>query len=154
MMTKQQLIGLRISKTFPNEEIIEDFYVKKFYCMIDLYLPKRKFAIEVDELGQKDRKPKKENTRQKEIKEYLRCVFIIINLDDKDFSAYDGRGRIQPFLDKLKDEELEKLKGQIKELKKDKESNKKITQLEDEIKELKEELRNSAINQITNNFGK
>ena len=154
MMTKQQLIGLRISKTFPNEEIIEDFYVKKFYCMIDLYLPKRKFAIEVDELGQKDRKPKKENTRQKEIKEYLRCVFIIINLDDKDFSAYDGRGRIQPFLDKLKDEELQKLKGQIEELKKDKESNKKITQLEDEIKELKEELKNSAINQITNNFGK
>ena len=153
-MTKQQLIGLRISKTFPNEEIIEDFYVKKFYCMIDLYLPKRKFAIEVDELGQKDRKPKKENTRQKEIKEYLRCVFIIINLDDKDFSAYDGRGRIQPFLDKLKDEELQKLKGQIEELKKDKESNKKITQLEDEIKELKEELKNLAINQITNNFGK
>ena len=154
MMTKQQLIGLRISKTFPNEEIIEDFYVKKFYCMINLYLPKRKFAIEVDELGQKDRKPKKESTRQKEIKEYLSCVFIIINLDDKDFSAYDGRGRIQPFLDKLKDEELQKLKGQIEELKKDKESNKKITQLEDEIKELKEELKNSAINQITNNFGK
>ena len=154
MMTKQQSIGLRIRKTFPNEEIIGDFYVKKFYYMIDFYLPKRKFAIEVDELGQKDRKPKKENTIQKEIKEYPRCVFIIINPDDKDFSTYDGRGRIQPFLDKLKDEELQKLKGQIEELKKDKESNKKITQLEDEIKELKEELKNSAINQITNNFGK
>ena len=28
IMTKQQSIGLRIRKTFPNEEIIEDFYVK------------------------------------------------------------------------------------------------------------------------------
>ena len=29
IMTKQQLIGLKIRKTFPNEEIIEDFYDKK-----------------------------------------------------------------------------------------------------------------------------
>ena len=29
MMTKQQSIGLSIRKTFPNKEIIEDFYVKK-----------------------------------------------------------------------------------------------------------------------------
>ena len=35
IMTKQQSIGLRIRKTFPNEEIIEDFYVKKFDYMID-----------------------------------------------------------------------------------------------------------------------
>ena len=28
IMTKQQSIGLKIRKTFPNEEIIEDFYVK------------------------------------------------------------------------------------------------------------------------------
>ena len=41
IMTKQQSIGLRIRKTFPNEEIIEDFYVKKFDYMIDFYLPKK-----------------------------------------------------------------------------------------------------------------
>ena len=51
MMTKQQVIGLRIRRTFPNEEITEDFYVKKFDYMIDFYLPKRKLATEVDELG-------------------------------------------------------------------------------------------------------
>ena len=39
IMTKQQSIGLRIRKTSPNEEIIEDFYVKKFNYMIDFYLP-------------------------------------------------------------------------------------------------------------------
>ena len=38
-MTKQQSVGLRIRKTFPNEEIIEYFFV--------------------NELGHKDRKQKK-----------------------------------------------------------------------------------------------
>ena len=65
IMTKQQSIGLRIRKIFPNEEIIEDFYVKKFDCMVDLYLPKRKLAIEIDKLGHEDRKQNKENKRQK-----------------------------------------------------------------------------------------
>ena len=38
-------------------------------------------------------------------------MYIIrINPDEKDFSAYDGLSRIQAFIDKLKDEELEKLK--------------------------------------------
>ena len=65
IMTKQQSIGLRIRKTFPNEEIIEDFYVKKFDYMIDFYLSKRKLAIEVDELGHFDRDQITENKRQK-----------------------------------------------------------------------------------------
>ena len=52
-MTKQQSIGLRIRKTFPNKKIIGDFYVKKFDYMIDFYLTKRKLVIEVEELGHK-----------------------------------------------------------------------------------------------------
>ena len=71
IITKQQSIGLRIRKTFPNEEIIEDFYVKKFDYMIDFYLSKRKLAIEVDELGHEDRKQNKENKRQRELEEHL-----------------------------------------------------------------------------------
>ena len=59
IMTKQQSIGLRIRKTFLNEEIIKDFYVKKFDYMIHFYLPKRKLLIEVDEIGHEDRKQKK-----------------------------------------------------------------------------------------------
>ena len=35
--------------------------------MIDFYVPKRKLAIEVDELGHKDRKQTKKNTRQKQL---------------------------------------------------------------------------------------
>ena len=30
IITKQESIGLRIRKSFPNEEIIEDSYVKKY----------------------------------------------------------------------------------------------------------------------------
>ena len=41
IMTKQKSIALRIRKTFPNEETIEDFYVKKFDYVIDFYLPQR-----------------------------------------------------------------------------------------------------------------
>ena len=76
--------------------------------MTDFYLPKRKLAIEVDEHSHKDRKPEKEKTRQKDIEECLGCTFIRINPDEKDFSAYDGLGKIQTFIDDLKDEELKK----------------------------------------------
>ena len=47
---------------------------------------------------------------------------IRINPNEKDFranfSAYDRLGNIQTFIDKLKDEELKKIKDEIKELKK------------------------------------
>ena len=67
--------------------------------MIDLYLPKRKLAVEVDEFGQKKREQKKkENKRQKELEVHLRCVFLRINTDEKDLSAYDGLGKIQTFI--------------------------------------------------------
>ena len=88
--------------------------------MIDFYLPKRKLAIEIDELGNFDRDQITENKRQKELKEYLGCIFIRINPDENDFNTYDGLGKIQTFIDKLKDEELEKLKEKVKELKEDK----------------------------------
>ena len=48
-------------------------------------------------------------------------TFIRINPNEKDFSAYDGLGKIQTFIDDLKDEEFFK-KDEIKELKKYKES--------------------------------
>ena len=79
------------------------FMLKKFEYMIDFYLPKRKLAIEVDERGHKDRKPETEKTRQKEIEECLGCKFIRINPNEKDFSVHDRFGKIQAFIDKLKD---------------------------------------------------
>ena len=62
-MTKQESIGLRKRKTFPNQEIIEKFYFKKFDYMIDFYLSGRELAIEVNELGHFDRDQITENKR-------------------------------------------------------------------------------------------
>ena len=120
ILTKQESIGLRITKTFINEKLIEDSYVKKFNYIIDFYLPEKKLAIEVDELGHFDKDQITENKWQKELEKYLKCTFTIINPDEKDFSAYDGLGKIQTFIDKLKHEDLKKLKDEIKELKKTK----------------------------------
>ena len=68
-------------------------------------------AIEVDEFAHKDRKQTIKK-RQKELEEYLGCTFIRINPHEKDFSAYDGLGKIQAFI--IKDEELKKQKTKIK----------------------------------------
>ena len=63
-MTKQQSIGLWLRKLFSSEEIIEDFSALNY--LIDFYFSKYKLAIEVDELGHKDRDQTKENKRQKD----------------------------------------------------------------------------------------
>ena len=75
-MTKQRSIGLRLRKLFSSKEIIEDFSALNY--LIDFYFPKYKLAIEVDELGHKDRDQTKENKRQKDLKEYLDCEFIVL----------------------------------------------------------------------------
>ena len=95
-MTKQQSIGLRLRKLFPNEDIIEDF--SALYYLIDYYFPKRKLALEVNELGHKDRDQIKENKEQKD-------EFIRINPDEKDFSAYDELGKVQKFIDKSQEKQ-------------------------------------------------
>ena len=45
---------------------------------------------------------------KKKIETYLGCTFIRINADEKDFSVYDGLGKVYTFINKLKDEELKK----------------------------------------------
>ena len=126
---------LRLGKLFPNEDIIEDFSALNY--LIDYYFLKRKLAIEVDELGHKDRDKTKENKRQKDLKEYLDCVYIRINPDEKDFSAYDELGKVQTFIDKSKGKKRtqKRNKRTQKEIKEQKEKNKRIQK---EIKELED----------------
>ena len=106
IMTKQRSIGLRLRKLFSSKEIIEDFSALNY--LIDFYFPKYKLAIEVDELGHKDRDQTKENKRQKDLKEYLDCEFIRINPNEKDFSAYDELGKVQTFIDQSKEKKKKK----------------------------------------------
>ena len=92
--------------------------------------------MEFDELGHSDRVSAKENKRQKVLKEHLKCAFIRINPDKKNFSAYDGLVEIYKFFEEFKKMEIknlgeenlklrknnEELKKENKELKQDKES--------------------------------
>ena len=52
-------------KTFWNKKIMEQFFVLN--QRIDIYLPRHKLVIEVDELGQLDRDEEAEMKRQKKI---------------------------------------------------------------------------------------
>ena len=88
MMNKQQATDVRLRKFFSNKETIEDFSALNY--LIDFYFPKYKLAIEVDELGHKDRDQAKENKRQNNLKEYFDYKFIRINPDEENFYVYDG----------------------------------------------------------------
>ena len=70
--------------------------------MIFLNLPERKLDFDRDQIT--------ENKREKESEEYLGCTFIRSNPDENDFSVYDGLGKMQTFIDKLKYEELKETK--------------------------------------------
>ena len=59
-------------KLFAKEQILLPHFVLSY--KIDLYFPKYKLAIEVDEKGHKDRKKCDEDEREKAIKE------LIVNL--------------------------------------------------------------------------
>ena len=100
-MTKQKAIDLRIRKLFSKEEIMEDFSALNY--LIDFCFPKCKLAIEVDELGHKDRDQTIENKRQQDLKEYLDCKFIRIKPDKE-----DGIKKILTFIDEFKKKENEK----------------------------------------------
>ena len=70
-------------------------------------------------MGHADRDAVKEKERQTEITKYLGCKFIRINPDKKDFSAYDGLGKIYKFFDKFKKRETKNLRKENKELRKE-----------------------------------
>ena len=100
IMSKQESIGLKLKKKNLCEEMIEDLFAPNY--LIDFYFPKYNLAIEIDELDHADRDSVKEDKRQKELKEHLKCIFIRINPDQKDFSAYDGLGEIYRFFVEFK----------------------------------------------------
>ena len=57
---------------------------------IDLYFPEHRLAIEFDHIGRTG-----DNEREEEIKEYLKCKFIIINPDGDDYDEYVELGRVK-----------------------------------------------------------
>ena len=73
--------------------------------MIDFYLSKKNWQQKLMSLVIKIESNQKKIKYKKNQKNIL-GTFIRINPDEKDFSAYDGLGKIQTFIDDLKDEEF------------------------------------------------
>ena len=68
-------------KVCASKKILLQHYVLGYRT--DLYFPKHKLAIQIDEKGHKDRNKYKETERQKAIEKDLDCKFIRINPDEK-----------------------------------------------------------------------
>ena len=83
--TKEQSVIIRISKSFPDIKIIQQYFVLHNKYKIDSYLPDYKLATKIDGKGHTDRKEEEEKEKEKEIKEELDCKFIRINLESENF---------------------------------------------------------------------
>ena len=92
ILTKEQSIGSKIVKAFPNEKIKEQFFVLNE--KIDFYFPRHKLAIEVDELGHLHRNEEDEMKRQKISEEHLKRTFFIVNPDKENFDIFLELGKI------------------------------------------------------------
>ena len=68
---------------------------------LDLYFPKYKLAIEVDELGHINGNINNEIERQKALEKELNCIFIRINPDEKDFNIFKKINKIYRHIKKF-----------------------------------------------------
>ena len=106
-LTKEQSVISKITKLFAKEKILLQHSVLDY--KIDLYFPKHKLAVEVDEKGHTDGDEKKENERKKEIKEKLGCEFVRINPNRKDYDEYVEFGEIYNHINRSTKKLTEKL---------------------------------------------
>ena len=80
VLRKQQSLGLRLKKLFPNEDIIEEYFA--LHYRTDFTFKKHMLLVKIDEKKYADRAPNYERKRQKEL-EALGYHFIRINPDKK-----------------------------------------------------------------------
>ena len=77
VLRKQQSLGLRLKKLFPNENIIEEYFA--LHYRTDFTFKKHMLVVQIDEKGNIDRDPGYEKKRKKEL-EKLSLELIVINL--------------------------------------------------------------------------
>ena len=154
ILKKEQSVLIPLLKAFSAEKIkLQHKALKNETLRIDMYFSEHKFAVEISEKRHADRSQGKENGRQKNIEKHSDCKFFYrINPDAEGFDIFFEISKIQSYIAQSNKEKLQKeKKAEITELKE------KLKKLETQIKEPKnknKELKNLAINQITNNFGK
>ena len=77
---------------FSKEDIERQCSVLNYY--IDLYFPKCRLAVEIDEKGHLDRNENEEKERENQIKEALKREFIKINPSKEKFNISIEIGNI------------------------------------------------------------
>ena len=97
VLRKQQSLGLRLKKLFPNENIIEEYFA--LYYRTDFTFKKHMLVVEIDEKGHVDRDPDYEKKSQKKL-EKLGYYPIRINPDKPGFDDYEELGRVSAYIAK------------------------------------------------------
>ena len=92
ILSKEQSMISKVTKLFLNQKILLQHSVLDY--KIDLYFPEHKLGIELVEKGHTDRDKRKEIERQEAIEKTLRCKFIRINSDEKDYDEYAKFGEV------------------------------------------------------------
>ena len=91
ILRKQQSLGLRLKKLFPNEKIIEEYL--PFRYRADFTFKKHMLVVEIDENRHFGRDPDQERKRRKDL-EKVGYHFIRINPDKPGFEDYEEFGRV------------------------------------------------------------
>ena len=96
---------------------------------IDAYFSEYLLAVEIDEKGHNRRDLIFEEKRQEALEKKLGCKFIRINTSKEGYNADYEVSRIQTWISKFKDRQLNKLNKKVKEMEDEiKKSTSKITQ--------------------------
>ena len=98
VLRKQQSLGLRRKKLFPNENIIEEYFA--LHHRTDYNFKKHILVVQIDEKGNIDRDPDYEKKRKKEL-EKLILELIVINLVSMIMKSVVEE--VLPLLNQLKD---------------------------------------------------
>lgn len=95
VMSVEQSTIRNIMRAFKNEEMVQQYSVKKY--RIDLYFPKHKLAVECDE-NSHDKSIEYDSKREKEIQTILDCKFIRYKPESSDFDICDIINEIYIFI--------------------------------------------------------
>ena len=105
-MTQEQSVLTKLDTYFKTEDKIFQHYVLGY--RIDMYIPKYKLAIKVDELGHCARDIKSEIERQQKIEKESCCKFNRIDPSRENFDIVDEFCRIKDYIVKSTNKETKK----------------------------------------------
>ena len=102
--TKEQTVLISIKDAFEGEDMQTQYSILGYRS--NPYFHEYKLAIEVDELGHANRNLSDEIERKKERQKELNCVFIRINLDEKNVNIHREINKIKRHIKKREMKDL------------------------------------------------